>query len=440
VEAVPALPVRPFCLATLAGAVFALVTVAPVIPRLLRENANFRRYFIGQSISLFGDQVSLIALPLTAVLALHASAAQMGALTTAYLVPNLLLSLHAGVWVDRRGRRRQTMLAADLVRALLTVSIPLAYAFWELTWTHLYVAAFLLGSASVFFQVAYSSFFQAVVPREHYVQANSLLNGTRGFSFLAGTSLGGVLVQLLRGPYALAVDAGSFIWSAAFLRRMDVVEPPGAEPESGGVTSGLRWIRNNAIMRAQLLGVATLNLFNFIFFALFMLYATRTLGVSPATLGIVLGTAASSTLVASYLTGRIARRIGIGPAFIVGCFVFPAPLVFVPAAAGPHWLVVAFLFAAEFLSGLGLMLLDILGGTISAAVIPVPLRSRVQGAFLVVNYGVRPVGTVLGGVLGTVIGVRPALWIATVGALAGLFWLLPSPIRTLRDVPEEAAT
>jgi hypothetical protein len=87
-----------------------------------------------------------------------------------------------------------------------------------------------------------------------------------------------------------------------------------------------------------------------------------------------------------------------------------------------------------------LMLLDILGGTISAAVIPVPLRSRVQGAFLVVNYGVRPVGTVLGGVLGTVIGVRPALWIATVGALAGLFWLLPSPIRTLRDVPEEAAT
>jgi MFS family permease len=181
-----------------------------VIPRLLRENANFRRYFIGQSISLFGDQVSLIALPLTAVLVLHASAAQMGALTTAYLVPNLFLSLHAGVWVDRRGRRRQTMLAADLVRALLTASIPVAYALGGLTWAHLYVVAFLLGSASVFFQVAYSGFFQAVVPRADYVPANSLLNGTRGFSFLAGTSLGGVLVQFLRGPYALAVDAGSF--------------------------------------------------------------------------------------------------------------------------------------------------------------------------------------------------------------------------------------
>jgi MFS family permease len=410
-----------------------------VIPRLLRENANFRRYFIGQSISLFGDQVSLIALPLTAVLALHASAAQMGALTTAYLVPNLLLSLHAGVWVDRRGRRRQTMLAADLLRALLTASIPIAYALGRLGWTQLYVVAFLLGSASVFFQVAYGGFFQAVVPRERYVEANSLLNGTRGFSFLAGTSLGGALVQLIRGPYALAVDAGSFIWSAVFLRRIDVVEPAGAEPGSGGVTSGLRWIRGNPILRAELLGVATLNLFNFIFFALFILYATRTLGVSPATLGIVLGTAASGTLLASYLTAKVARRIGIGPAFIAGCFLFPAPLILVPAASGPHWLVVAFLFTAEFLSGLGLMLLDILAGTIMAAVIPVSLRSRVQGAFLVVNYGVRPVGTLLGGVLGTAIGLRPTLWIATVGSLTGLLWLLPSPMRTLRDVPDEAA-
>jgi MFS family permease len=416
-----------------------LSTVPPVIPRLLRENANFRRYFIGQSISLFGDQVSLIALPLTAVLVLHASAAQMGALTTVYLVPNLLLSLHAGVWVDRRGRRRQTMLATDVVRAVLTVSIPSAYALGSLTWAQLYLVAFLLGSASVFFQVAYGGFFQAVVAREDYVQANSLLNGTRGFSFLAGTSLGGVLVQLLRGPYALAVDAGSFIWSAAFLRRIDVVEPPRAEPESGGVTSGLRWIRGNSIVRAELLGVATLNLFNFMFFALFILYATRTLGVAPATLGIVLGTAASGTLLASYLTGKIARRIGIGPAFIAGCFVFPAPLILVPAASGPHWLIVMFLFTAEFLSGLGLMLLDILAGTIMAAVIPISLRSRVQGAFLVVNYGVRPVGTLLGGALGTAIGLRPTLWIATVGSLAGLLWLLPSPIRTLRDVPEQAA-
>lgn len=408
------------------------------IPPLLRENANFRRYFFGQSISLLGDQITTIALPLTAVLALHASAGQMGALTTAYLIPNLLFSLHAGVWIDRRGKRRQTMLVADLGRGLLTATIPVAYALGHLTWTQLYVVAFLLGSLSVLFYVAYGSFFQTIVPREDYVAANSLIHGTRGASFLVGTSLGGTLVQLLRGPYALAVDAVSFIWSAVFLGRIDAEEPPGASRESGGVWSGIRWIRGNPIIRAELLGVATLNLFNFMFFALFMLYATRSLHVRPAALGLVLGIAAVGTLGASYFTGALARRIGLGPAFIGGCFLFPAPLILIPAAGGPYWLILVFLFVAELLSGIGLMLLDILAGAMMAGTIPMAVRARVSGGFQLVNYGVRPVGTALGGVLGTTIGVHTTLWIATVGALSGLFFLLPSPIRTLRDVPEEA--
>jgi len=189
--------------------------------------------------------------------------------------------------------------------------------------------------------------------------------------------------------------------------------------------SGVKWIRHNAIIRAELLGVATLNLFNFMFFALFLLYATRNLGVRPATLGIVLGAASIGTLSGSFVTARISRRIGVGPTFIIGCFLFPAPLILVPAAGGPHWLVLALLFVSEFLSGVGLMLLDIMAGTISAGTVPTALRSRVSGAFMVVNYGVRPLGTTLGGLLGTVIGVRSTLWIATVGALLGLVWLIP---------------
>jgi MFS family permease len=409
-----------------------------VIPPLLRENANFRRFFVGQSISLFGDQISGIALPLTAVLALHATAGQMGALTTAYLVPNLLLSLHAGAWVDRGGRRREVMLATDIGRALLIGSIPVAYAFGHLTWAQLYVVAFLSGCLSVFFFVAYGAMIQMIVPRESYIAANSPVHGSRAFSFLAGSSIGGVLVQLLRGPYALAVDAVSFLWSALFLRRMHIDEPPGASTEQGGLTAGARWIWRNAIIRAELFGVATLNFFNFIFFALFVLYATRTLHVGPATLGIVLGVASVGTLGGSFITARIARRIGVGPAFVAGCFLFPAPLVLVPAAGGPHWVVLGCLFVAEFTSGIGLMLLDIMAGTISAGLVPTGLRSRVSGAFMVVNYGVRPLGTTVGGILGSTIGLRPTLWIATVGALAGLLWVLPSPIMSLREVPEEA--
>jgi MFS family permease len=409
-----------------------------VIPPILNENKNFRRYFIGQSASMLGDQVSLIALPLTAVLALHATPGQMGALTTAYLIPNLLFSLHAGVWVDRRGRRRQTMLATDILRGVFIATIPIAYAFGELTWPQLYIVAFATGSLSVLFYVAYGAFFQVVVEREDYVQANSLIHGSRAFSFLAGNSMGGVLVQVFRGPYALGLDAISFFWSAFFLGRIDAEEPPGTPPESGSLLSGVRWIRGNAIIRAELLGVATLNLFNFMYFALFVLYATRSLEVQPAALGLVLGAASVGTLLGSVVTARISRRFGVGPAFIAGCFLFPAPLILVPAAGGPHWLVLAFLFVAEFTSGIGLMLLDIMAGTISAATVPTALRSRVSGAFMVVNYGVRPLGTTLGGILGATIGVRPTLWIATVGALLGLLWYIPSPIPQLRDMPEMA--
>jgi MFS family permease len=387
---------------------------------------------------MLGDQISLIALPLTAVLALHASPGEMGVLTTAYLVPNLIFSLHAGAWIDRRGRRRQVMLVTDVLRGLCIATIPIAYAFGHLTWAQLYVVSFLTGTLSVFFYVAYGAFFQVVVPREDYVQANSLIHGSRAFSFLAGTSAGGILVQVLRGPYALALDAVSFLWSALFLGRIDAEEPPGAPHERGALLSGVRWIRGNAIIRAELLAVATLNLFNFMFFALFLLYATRELGVRPATLGIVLGAASVGTLLGSVVTARISRRFGVGPAFIAGCFLFPAPLILVPAAGGPHWLVLVILFIAEFTSGLGLMLLDIMAGSISAGTVPVPLRSRVSGAFMVVNYGVRPLGTSLGGLLGATIGVRQTLWIATVGALLGLLWFIPSPIPSLRDVPEIA--
>jgi MFS family permease len=409
-----------------------------VLPPLLRENANFRRYFIGQAVSLVGDQITLIALPLTAVLALDASAGQMGALTTIALVPNLIFSLHAGSWVDRRAGRRQVMLATDVLRGLLIATVPVAYALGHLTWLHLYIVAFGTGTLAVFFYVAYGGFFQTIVRREDYVAANSLTHGSRAFSFLAGTSLGGVLVQLLRGPYALALDAVSYFWSALFMSRVDAPDPPVTEHGEGGVLAGARWIRGNAIIRAELLGIATLNLFNFMYFALFLLYATRALHIRPGILGVVLGMASVGTIFGSVVTGRISRRIGVGPAFLIGCFLFPAPLILVPAAGGPHWLVVVLLFTAELLSGFGLMLLDILAGAMSAAVIPAHLRSRVSGAFMVVNNGVRPLGTAIGGVLGSTIGLRPTLWIATVGALAGMFFLLPSPIRTLHDVPEEA--
>jgi MFS family permease len=405
------------------------------VPEVLRER-DFRRFWLGETVSLVGDQITLIALPLVAVLELDASASQMGLLTAAALVPNLLFSLHAGAWIDRRGKRRQLMIATTLGRAVLLASIPLAYVLGVLSLAQLYVASFLVGTLSVLFFVAYSTLFVSLVPRSRYLEANSLLHGSRALSFVAGPSVGGLLVQALSAPGALVADAVSFLASAFSLNSISPAEPPTEEPQRGHVKAGIRYIRNSPIVRASLLATATINFFNFIFWALFILYATRVLEVRPSLLGLVLGAASIGGVIGSLIAGRLSRTIGVGPAFAVGCVVFPAPLVLVPLAGGAHWRIVALLFAAEFLSGLGVMVLDITAASIKAALVPDRLRARVSGAYMVVNYGVRPIGALVGGALGSWIGLRPTLWIASVGALAGVLWLLPSPIPRLRELPE----
>ena len=141
-------------------------------------------------------------------------------------------------------------------------------------------------------------------------------------------------------------------------------------------------------------------------------------------------------LIGSMVTNRLSRRIGIGRTFVLGSILFPVPIILVPLADGPMWLILAMLFLAEFGSGLGVMILDISAASIFAALVPPRLRSRVSGAYTVVNYGVRPVGSVVGGLLGSQLGLRPALWIGTIGATLGVLWLLPSPIPKMRELPE----
>jgi MFS family permease len=408
----------------------------PLVPPLLRDNQTFRRFFAAHSISLLGDQVTLIALPLTAVLVLDATAAEMGFLTAAGLFPYLLFSLHAGSWVDRRGERRRKMIAADVGRALIVASVPIAYALDVLTIEQLFVTEFLVGSLAVVFSVSNPTLFISVVPREGYVEGQSLLNGTRAFSFVAGPTIGGLLVQAVTAPGALVLDACSYVFSALFLRSISPEEPPTEEAQRGHVVAGLRFIGRSSVMRSSLAATATVNFFNFVFWALFVLYVSRELDVPAGTLGLILGAGAVGGVIGSLVTGRISRRIGLGPAYVVGCVLFPLPLVLVPLASGPRWLVVLMLFLAEFWSGVGVMMLDISAGAIFAALIPDRLRSRVSGAYSFVNYGVRPLGALAGGALGSTIGLRPTLWIGAIGALAGVLWLLPSPIPRLRDLPE----
>jgi MFS family permease len=362
----------------------------------------------------------------------------MGLLAAVGTLPNLLFSLHAGALVDRRGRRRETMIWADWGRAALLVTVPVAYWLDVLTMAHLYVVAFLTGALTVAFFVCINTLFTVLVPRERYVEGNSLVNGSRAFSFVAGPSVGGVLVQVLSAPAALLADAFSFVGSALLLRSISPDEPPVEEAEHGHIREGLRFVFRTPILRAKLAATAVINFCNFAFFALFILYATSELGVSPGTLGIVLGAGAVGGVIGSVVTGRITRRLGVGPAFVLGCVLFPAPFVLVPFAEGPMPVVLGLLLVFEFAAGLGVMVLDIVGGAIQQALVPDRLRSRVSGAYMVVNFGVRPLGSLTGGALGAWLGLRPTLWLAAVGGLAGVLFLLPSPIPSLRELPEEA--
>ena len=405
--------------------------LASRIPDLLRDRA-FRRYWSGQTISMFGDQISFIALPLVAVLVLRASPAQMGFLAALVWLPSLLFGLHAGAWVDRRGHRRTTMIGADLGRAALLASIPVSYALDVLTVWQLYGVAFGVGVLSVLFTVSDPALFVSIVPDDQYVEGNSLIYGSRALSFVGGPSVGGGLVQLLTAPFAVLADAVSFLGSAFFLARIHPKEPQAAEPGKGALTAGARFIRHSPIVRASLLAVSVINFFNFVFWALYVLYATRYLHVAPGLLGLLLGISAIGGVLGALFTKRLVKRLGAGRIYTISCLVFTAPLVLVPLAAGPRPVILALLVTAEFVSGFGVMVLDISIGAIFSAVIPDDLRSRVSGAFQAVNYGTRPLGALVGGFLGTLIGPRPTLWVAAVGGMLGFVLLLPTSLPAFR--------
>jgi MFS family permease len=410
-----------------------------MLPPILGETP-FRRFWIGQTISVFGDQITFLALPIVAVLNLGASPGDMGLLTAASLLPALLFSLPGGAWMDRVHRRRRLMVLADIGRAALIALVPLAFVLDALSLPLLLLISFAIGTIAIAFQLAWMTMFAAVAKRDQYVQANALLNGSRSVSAVGGPAVGGVLIQVLGAPLALVTDALSFLASALFLARVEVTEPP-IEHDPGSIreqlTSGMSFVLRDPILRPSILGVATMNLFNYCYQALFILFVTTYLHVEPGVLGLLLGVGAIGGVIGAVIAPRVGRRLGVGGAFTLALVIFPGATVFVPLALGaPYPVVLALLFLAEFVGGLGVMILDINGGSLLIARTPDRLRGRAGGAFTFINVGVRPIGALIGGALGTLIGVHETLWIVALAQLLGLLWLVGSPVPGLKELPE----
>ncbi|WP_433022216.1 MFS transporter [Kribbella sp. CA-294648] len=411
------------------------VPQAPPAPSLWRDR-RFRTFWSAQGVSEFGDRISELALPLIAVTLLNASPSQVGFLTAAVWLPNLA-SLFIGTWVDRHRDKRPLMIAADLSRTVLLLSLPAAYWLDIMTLGQLYAIAILAGTAHVVFNTAYASFFVRLVSRDQYLEAGSKLSATRSISYMAGPAAGGLMVQWLTAPIALVVDALSFVFSAVQVSRLKVTPGEADEGEESllfRARAGMRYLLRHPYLRVSLGCATTVNFFTMIGMALLVLFASRDLGLSAGVIGLALGIGASGGLIGALAAKRLAELIGAGRLIAVGAVVFPTSLGLVGLADGPVWLRAGILAGAEFVAAFAVMCFDVPLNSLQAAVTHDHMRSRVAGAFSSINYGVRPLGAVVGGLLGTWLGVRETLLISAAGGLFSVLWLIGSPIIRTKEL------
>ncbi|MEV6492975.1 MFS transporter [Actinoplanes sp. NPDC051633] len=397
---------------------------------------GFGKLWAGQTISQFGDRITELGLPLIAVTTLAAGATEIGLLTAAVWLPNLL-SILVGSWVDGQAHRRRLLVIADLLRALVLLSLPVAHWFGVVTLVQLFAVALLTGAGQVLFHASYQSFFVLLVPRERFVEANSKLSTSRSASFVAGPALGGFLIQILTAPVAMLIDAVSFLASALFISRIRV--EPSVPAESTSPMAGLRYVLGHRYLRGALACVTTVNFFSFVAAALVVLFASRSLGLSAGLIGLAFGLGAVGGLLGAVVAPRLSRRYGIGRLVVLGAILFPASIAVIALAGGPTWMRFAALLVAEAISGFGVMIFDINLNSVMVSVTTDEMRARASGVFGTINYGARPLGAAVGGLLGTWLGLRPTLLVAAIGGALCCLWLLPSPIPAIRNLDLDLA-
>ncbi len=400
---------------------------------------DFRSLWAAETISVFGTQISQLALPLVAVITLEASVFEVALLGVIEFAPFILISLPAGVWVDRM-RRKPILVTADVGRALLLASIPVAYWLDALTIWQMYVVGFAVGVLTVFFDVSYQSYLPSLVAREQLVEGNSKLEISRSAAQLAGPGLAGLLVEAVKAPGAVLIDAISFFLSAVYLFRIKAEEraPTRAERQAGPgmkeeVKEGLRWVFGNRYLRWIAASTATFNFFGNIIGAVFLVFAVRVLDLRPGVIGLVFAVSSIGYLVGALLANRLSRRFGVGPTIVLGA-AGSVSLFFL--AVAPTSNPIPFLIAAQAISGMGIPIYNITQVSFRQAITPERLQGRMNSVMRFIVWGVMPLGALLGGALASWFGIRFTIWVGAIGMSLAVLPVLLSPVRTLREMPE----
>jgi len=405
------------------------------------KNNNFRLLWYGQTISLFGSQISMIAIPLTAVTILHANAFQMGVLQTLHSLPFFLFSLFVGVWLDR-AKRKPFLLYTNLLSFVLLLAIPLLYFSDLLTIHHLYIIVFLTATAGMVFELAYLSYIPSIVTTNQLSLANSKLEASRSVSSIAGPSLAGGLIAMLSAPFAIVLDAISFLISAILIRFVKSNEEISTISNRNifqSIKEGLSIILNEPLFKAITFSTAVLNFCGSAFGAVYILYLVNFLEMSPPFLGFILGLGSAGALIGSFITNKLLNSFGIGKTLLVSCVLILVGSIItpiIPKTLGPSS-IFTLLSLGQLLSSTGSTVYFITQVSLRQSITPNHLLGRVNSSNRFISRGFMPVGAFVGGALGNWISVKLVLLLFGLGFFFSVLILLISPVAKLKQIPEE---
>jgi predicted MFS family arabinose efflux permease len=403
------------------------------------SNPDFVKLWAGETVSLVGTQVTQFTMPLVAVLSLNATVSEVGVLNALRFVPVLLLSMFAGVWLDRR-RRRPVLIACALGNAALIALVPLASVAGLLSIGLLYLVVTLVGLLSMTFDVGALSYVPNLVSHDHLAEANGKIQASTAFAGIAGPGLAGLLVGLVTAPITLSVDAVSYLFSAGGLIAIRKPEPAPEVPEvrpsvRESIAEGLRAVYGSKLLSALLTQGTALNLFFGGYITVFVVYAVRVVRLSPFELGIVMAAAAVGSLIGAITAGRVRKAIGLGRTMIVntiGVSVALLPLL-IPRHASVA--AMAIFVAAQLAYGWNIAMFNVNSITLRQIVTPRRVLARMNATYRMVLWGVAPIGMTLGGLLGGAVGLRSALVISLTLMASPLLWLFFSPAVRLAEMP-----
>ena len=419
-----------------------VATPAGPRPSLLRHT-DFLKIWTAATISLFGSQVSAIAIPTIAINTLNVSPFEAALLGFFEMLPFILFTLPAGVWVDRL-RRRPILIVGDLGRAVALATIPIAFAAGSLTVLQLYVVAFATGILTVFFDVADQSYLPSLVSAGQLIEANAKLQVSQSAAQVGGQGVGGAIIGLVSAPFAVIVDSVSFLASAAliFLVRRPEPDPerpvvaegargPGMRSEIG---DGLRYVGGHPLLRSIAACTGTSNFFSSLMFSILFVYLYRVVELSPLTVGLVFGLGNIGFLVGAGMSSRIPGRIGLGRTILLAAVVGGvAPSLI--AVAPENSAAIPFLLVAGVLAGWAQVVYNVNQVSLRQAITPARMQGRMNATMRFIVWGTMPPGLIIGGVLGSNLGLHETIWI---GAIGGLFAFLPilfSQVVGLREIP-----